>query len=146
MSSSGFSHDGGRIGRNAAAQTAPAAPTASAGFGNPGSDSTVHRIDLNEVLIRHPEATFFMRAWGDAMRDFGIDDGDVLLVDRAIAPVDGHVLVAIVDEEHVCRRLFHRDGIVKLQASEGRPELLIDDETPLEVFGVVTTVIKQLQA
>jgi DNA polymerase V len=145
MSSSGFSRQGGRLGRDVGPQTTSAAPTGSAGFGNPGSDSTVHRIDLNEVLIRHPEATFFMRTSGDAMRDFGIHDGDVLLVDRAITPVHGHLLIAVVDEEHVCRRLHQRDGVVKLQASEGHAETLVGDETPLVVFGVVTTVIRQLR-
>ena len=86
-----------------------------------------------------------MRAAGDEMHDFGIDNGDVLLVDRAITPVHGHVVVAVVDAEHVCRRLHHREGAAKLQASQGRPEILITEEVPLVVFGVVTTVIKQLR-
>jgi len=119
--------------------------TSSEKFGGPGSDQTVHRIDLNEALIRHPEATFMMRASGAAMHDFGIDDRDVLVVDRAISAVNGHVVIAVVEGEHVCRQLQQRDGAVNLKGSEGIADIRINEETPLVVFGVVTTVIKQLR-
>jgi len=120
-------------------------PTASAGFGSPGSDSTVRRIDLNDALIRHPQASYVMRAAGGAMTDAGIDDGDVLLVDRAIRPASGHVVIAVVDSELTCRRLSHHDGATVLRAaSPGHPDVLIGPDRPLEVWGVVTHVIKSL--
>lgn len=115
-----------------------------AGFGSPADDATARRIDLNEVLVRHPQATFFMRARGDAMAGAGIADGDVLIVDRAIAPVHGHVVVAVVDGELLCRRLHRRDAVVQLRADEGQPAIAITEECPLQVWGVVTTVIRQL--
>jgi DNA polymerase V len=124
---------------------APRTRSSGTGFGSPGEDATVRRIDLNDALIRHPEATFVMRASGTAMVDAGIDDGDVLLVDRALVPGHGNVLIAIVEGELVCRRLFQQDGAVRLQAaSAGHADVEIDEGTPLEVWGVVTTVIKSL--
>jgi DNA polymerase V len=119
----------------------------SAGFGSPGEDATVKRIDLNEALIRHPQATFLMRAAGAAMRAAGIDDGDVLLVDRAIQPSSGSIVIAVVEGELICRRLCHEAGAARLQAAVPGPEdIVIGVATPLEVWGVVTTVIKSVLA
>ena len=85
------------------------------------------------------------------MRDAGIDDGDVLLVDRALTPMHGHVVVAVVDSELVCRRLFKQGALVKLQAAlpADTAEAMatgVDaaDGAPVEIWGVVTTVIKSL--
>jgi DNA polymerase V len=129
-------------------------PTGSAGFGSPGADSTVRRIDLNDALIQHPQATYLMRATGMAMRDAGIDDGDVLLVDRALTPAHGQVVVAVVEGELVCRRLYQHGGVVRLDVAGAWPagaaiasrEPLEPHEPhePLELWGVVTTVIKSL--
>lgn len=137
--------DGAPVGGDRDAAPAAPAPTASAGFGSPGSDQTVRRIDLNEALIRRPQSTFVMRAVGGAMVDAGIWDGDVLLVDRAIAPGHGHVVIAAVEGELVCRRLSSQSGAVVLETVEPRPSRLVcGAEQPLEVWGVVTTVIKPM--
>ena len=118
---------------------------ASAGVGSPGEDVTVRRIDLNEALIRHPQSTFVMRAAGEAMTEAGISNGDVLLVDRALTPEHGHVVIAAVAGELVCRRLRQRHGRTKLEAaSSGHGDILPSDAAPLEIWGVVTTVIKSL--
>ena len=141
--------DGARAGRDAAAG-APAPRRTSNAFGSPGTDSTVKRIDLNEALIRHPEATFVMRATGDAMHDAGIADGDVLLVDRAITATHGAVVIAAVAGELVCRRLElpakkRAAAAPRLLAADGvTAAIAITPEAPLEVWGVVTTVIKTL--
>jgi DNA polymerase V len=120
-------------------------PTASAGFGSPGADRTVKRIDLNDALVRHPQATFMMRTAGGAMRNAGIDDGDVLIVDRALAPHHGNVIVAVVDGELICRRLFNQAGVVKLEAAAaGHCDIVVGEGQQLEVWGVVTTLIKSL--
>ena len=120
-------------------------------FGAPGTDSTVRRIDLNDTLIRHPDATFVMRAAGAAMHGAGIADGDVLLVDRAITAAHGAVVIAVVEGELLCRRLERAPG--RLSANAAMRLVAADDvtapialtaETPLEVWGVVTTVIKTL--
>ena len=109
MTSPADFEDGARAGRDDAA-AAPAARRTSSAFGSPGTDSTVRRIDLNDALIRHPEATFVMRAAGAAMHDAGIADGDVLLVDRAVTATHGAVVIAVVQGELLCRRLERAPG------------------------------------
>jgi DNA polymerase V len=129
----------------ASAAVRPRQPTASSGFGSPGSDFTVRRIDLNDALIRHPQATFVMRASGDAMAAAGVGSGDVLLVDRAVTPQHGHLVIAKVDGELLCRRLVRHAGVIALETTETPPQRLACNEAqPLEVWGVVTTVIRQL--
>ena len=136
--------DGAAVGSDASAKPRETRSTA-AGFGSPGADSTVKRIDLNDALIRHPDATFVMRAAGSAMRGAGIDDADVLLVDRAIQPSHGHVVVAVVEGELVCRRLWKQAGATRLEAaSAGHAAIVPGDGMPLEVWGVVTAVIRSL--
>lgn len=142
--------DGARAGRDDAPAT-PAARRTSSAFGSPGTDSTVRRVDLNDALIRHPEATFVMRAAGTAMVEAGIADGDVLLVDRAITAAHGAVVIAVVQGELVCRRLERVPGraraapAMRLVAADGvTAPVAITSDAPLEVWGVVTTVIKTL--
>ena len=150
MNSSPEFEDGARAGRDDAS-AAPTARRTSNAFGSPGTDSTVRRVDLNDAFIRHPDATFVMRAAGDAMQGAGIADGDVLLVDRAITAVHGAVVVAVVQGELICRRLEQSAAgrgvaaAVRLVATdEAVAPVAITAETPLEVWGVVTTVIKSL--
>ncbi len=78
-----------RVGRDPGAPASATRASVAIGFGSPSGDSGVTRLDLNDILIRHPQATFLMRAAGDAMRRAGIDSGDLLLVDRAITPAHG---------------------------------------------------------
>lgn len=137
--------DGSPVGSDRIVERAPRKSMASAGFGSPGEDVTVRRIDLNDALIRHPQSTFVMRASGEAMADAGIANGDVLLVDRAIKAVHGHVVIAAVDGELTCRRLHKVRGRMKLQAAcPGHADITPGDGTQLEIWGVVTTVIKSL--
>src|SRR5450755_3418644 len=105
------------VGADATPEPGPPRASASAGFGSPGEDFTVRRVDLNDALIRHPQATFVMRAAGAAMHGAGIDDGDVLLVDRAIHPATGNVVIAVIEGELTCRRLWQQGGITRLQAA-----------------------------
>ena len=115
-----------------------------AGFPSPADDLGAKRIDLAARLIKHPQATFLMRARGESMKDVGIFDGDVLLVDRAVTPRSGHVVVAVVDGEFVCKTLSIRAGRVKLRAANpGYPDIVPVDSQTVEVWGVVTAAIKQ---
>ena len=134
-----------QVGRDAASgQTATRASVA-IGFGSPADDSGVSRLDLNDILIKHPEATFLMRVAGAAMRDAGIDDGDLVLVDRAITPAHGHVVIAVVEDEFMCRRLSRQGTDLRLQGtSAGCPDILVDEGQNLQIWGVVTQVIKSM--
>ncbi len=128
---------------------APSRSMASAGFGSPGEDATVRRISLDDALIPHPLSTFVMRAAGGGMRGAGIVDGDVLLVDRALAPEAGQVVIAVVDGELVCRQLVRHAGRLVLQAADEAPARAAaparGDAEPLQTWGVVTTLIRALR-
>ena len=135
-----------RVGRDTLGAS-PAATRASVaiGFGSPAGDSGVTRLDLNDILVRHPEATFLMRVAGDALRELGITAGDLVIVDRAIEPAHGQVVVAVVDDEFVCRRLHLQDGHLRLQgARPGGADIVAGEGRALQVWGVVTQAIRAL--
>ncbi len=74
----------------------------SAGFPSPADDFMETPLDIREHLIKHPSATFFARAEGDSMTGFGIFSGDLLIVDRALQPQHGDVVIAAIDGELTC--------------------------------------------
>jgi DNA polymerase V len=117
-----------------------------AGFPSPAEDHLLKRIDLMEQLIRHPQATFLLRVRGDSMRGVGIFDGDVVLVDRAIRPRSGHVVIAVVDGEFVCKTLAIRADRVRLKAANPTfADIVPKEGQTLEIWGVVTAAIKQFK-
>jgi DNA polymerase V len=107
------------------------------GFPSPASDYTENRLSLDEHLIEHREATFFVTAMG-SMPDFGIHTGDLLVVDRAIDPVDQGIVVAVIDGEFAIKQLCHTPaGIVLRANSEDCKDTLIGTDQDLTVWGVV---------
>jgi len=134
-----------RVGRDLAVDQAPARASVAIGFGSPADDTGVTRLDLSDIFIKHPQATFLMRTAGDSMREAGIDDGDLLLVDRAITPAHGHVVIAVIEDELVCRRLFKQAHDIRLQATRpGSVDIVPRDGQELQVWGVVTNAIKSM--
>ena len=106
----------------------------------------VKRVDLMEQLIQHPQATFMLRVRGDSMRDAGIFDGDVVLVDRAITPAHGQIVVAVIDGEFVCKSLYQRAGRIKLRAANVTfADIVPKDGQTLEIWGIVIAAIKQFR-
>lgn len=121
--------------------------TVRAGFPSPAEDLGAKRVDLTAQLVKHPQATFMLRARGDSMKDAGIFDGDVLVVDRAIQPRSGHVVIAVVDGEFVCKTLSIRAGRMKLKAANpGFPDIVPKDGQTVEIWGVVAHAIKSMPA
>ena len=117
-----------------------------AGFPSPAEDHMVKRVDLMEQLIQHPQATFLLRIRGESMCDAGIFDGDVVLVDRAISPAHGQVVVAVIDGEFVCKTLYQRAGRIKLKAANVTfADIVPKDGQTLEIWGVVIAAIKQFR-
>lgn len=144
MSSSELS-DPVRVGHDPALEQAPVRASVAIGFGSPADDSGVTRLELNDLLIKHSQATFLMRVAGDAMREAGIDSGDLVLVDRAVTPAHGHVVIAVVDDEFVCRRLFKQGNDIRLQATDpARLDIVPGEGQELQVWGVVTNAIKSM--
>lgn len=134
-----------RVGRDPGAHPGSTRASVAIGFGSPAGDTGVTRLDLNDILVRHPQATFLMRIAGDAMRELGIDTGDLVLIDRAITPAHGHVVIAVIDEEFVCRQLNKQGADIRLQAPHlAYPDIVARDDAQVQIWGVVTQVIKPM--
>lgn len=118
----------------------------SAGFPNPAEEACLDVwLDLNEHLVAHPSATFYIRASGQSMLGAGIHSGDLLVVDRAREPVDGSVVIAVVDGGLSVKRLRLKDNQVLLVPEHPEYEsLTIHPESDLTIWGVVTHVIHAL--
>jgi DNA polymerase V len=117
---------------------------AQCGFPSPADDHTQRRIDLNEILLHQPAATYYMRVRGTSMRDAGIEDGDCIIIDRSLEARHGDVILAVIDGEFTVKTLFKRNGKVSLKAANPLfPEITIREGQELSVWGVVTWVIKQ---
>lgn len=116
-----------------------------AGFPSPAEDYVEGSLDLNEHLIQHKEATFFVRVQGESMIGAGIQNGDLLVVDRALEAVDGNIVIAVVDGELTLKRLSRRNGQVRLLPENPcfHPIEFNDDQS-LEIWGVVTNVIHRV--
>ncbi len=113
-----------------------------AGFPSPADDHLERALDLNEHLVRHPAATFFVRVQGESMRDAGISSGDILVVDRSLAAANGNIVVAMLDGDFTVKRLRKKKDRVFLEAeSEGFAPIEITANRDLVIWGVVTFVI-----
>lgn len=116
----------------------------SAGFPSPCQDYMDTSIDFNKELIRNPAATFCARVTGNSMVDEGIDDGDILVVDRSLRPCDGKVVVSFIDGEFTLKRLrIDASGVWLQPANPAYPAIRIEEGNNFQVWGVVTYVIKR---
>ena len=116
-----------------------------AGFPSPADDYVEKDLDLNEYLVRHPAATFFVRVAGDSMIDAGIHHGDILIVDRSLDAEPGRVVIAVVEGEMLVKRLRRLGGrLALLSENENYPPLELREGVDLIIWGVVTYVIHPL--
>jgi DNA polymerase V len=116
-----------------------------AGFPSPADDYIERNLDLNELLVRHPEATFFVRAYGDSMKDAGIHSGDILVVDRAEEPREHCIVVAAVNGELTVKRLRRKeDRLLLMPENPDFQPVEVTAEMEFEIWGVVTSVIHKL--
>lgn len=114
-----------------------------AGFPSPAQDYYDGEINLNEHLIRNRPATFIVRVAGESMSGAGICGGDELIVDRSLTPIDGNVVIAVVDGEMVVKRLrFAAGGRPELHPEN--PEFPVIRPDELTVWGVATTCLHHL--
>ena len=113
-----------------------------AGFPSPAADYVQNTIDLHERLIHNTEATFFVRVCGDSMRDAGIVDGAILIVDASRQPCDGDIVVANIDEQYTVKRLRKVRGRFELHPENTLARYpILRPTTELQIFGVVTSHI-----
>ena len=114
----------------------------SAGFASPADDHLEKSIDLNEMLIEKPAATFMLRVEGDSMIGAGIHDGDLLIVDRSITATHGSIVIAVVDGGLTVKRLNRSGGKVRLMPENPQYsaiEILEGEE--LMIWGCVRHVV-----
>lgn len=114
----------------------------SAGFPSPADDYLEDKLDLNQYLIKHEAATFFVKVKGDSMIGAGIHCGDLLIVDRALEPTNNSVVIAVVNGELTVKRISKRNGRLSLMPENGNyTPIPITGFTDFVVWGVVTHVI-----
>ena len=115
-----------------------------AGFPSPAMGDLNGTLDLNRLCISHPAATYFVRARGDSMIGAGIDDGDILVVDRSITPTNRRIIIASVNGEFTVKRFEKTSTRMRLlPENPAYKPITITPELGAEFFGVVTFIIKR---
>ena len=116
-----------------------------AGFPSPADDYVEKSLDLNELLVQKPAATFFVRAQGESMLGAGIHPNDILVVDRSIDPVPGKMVICALNGELTVKCLQRDNGHWQLQAENpAYADIVLHDELEMVIWGVVTNVIHPL--
>ncbi|MCA9383348.1 translesion error-prone DNA polymerase V autoproteolytic subunit [Candidatus Dojkabacteria bacterium] len=118
--------------------------TVAAGFPSPADDFIDKKLDLNQLIIKHPVATFFVHAAGNSMIKAGINDGDLLVVDRSIKPDNEDIIIAVVDGEMTVKRLRQvGEAIYLVPENPDYKAIKISADTDFQVWGTVTYVISK---
>lgn len=122
-----------------------AAGGVSAGFPSPAADFTETNINLNKELAKNPLATFYIKVNGNSMIDAGINDKDILVVDRSIEPRDNKIAVCLVDGEFTVKRIkLEKDCLYLLPENKNYQPIKITEENQITIWGIVTFVIKAI--
>ena len=117
----------------------------SAGFPSPAEHTSTVKLDLNKELIKNPASTFYARVKGVSMIDAGIDDGDLIVIDKSIEPYDGCLAVCYVDGDFTLKRFErHSDYGLLVPANKEYKPIKITSENDFIIWGVVTFVIKRV--
>lgn len=116
----------------------------SAGFPSPALDFTQQSIDLNKILIKHPSATYYGRVQGESMSNAGINDGDLLIIDKSIEADNGKIAVCYLDGEFTLKRIKLRNNELWLMPENDKYcPIKIDENNSLSIWGIVTYIIKK---
>lgn len=115
----------------------------SAGFPSPADDFLELTIDLNKHLIKHKDSTFFAKVKGHSMKNAGIFDGDLLIIDKSLAPQDGKIAICQIDGEFTVKRIKKENDVVWLIAeNEDYKPIKVTEENELMIWGIVIHSIK----
>ncbi|AYL66170.1 MULTISPECIES: translesion error-prone DNA polymerase V autoproteolytic subunit [Citrobacter] len=112
------------------------------GFPSPAQDYVEKGIDLNDLLVQHPSATYFVKSSGDSMVGAGIGEGDLLIVDSARNPVHGDIVIAAIEGEFTVKRLQLHPIVMLKPENRTYAPIIIGSEDSLDIFGVVTFIVK----
>lgn len=117
----------------------------SAGFPSPADDYIDKNLDLNEYLIKHPSATFFVRVEGNSMLNAGIHNGDILVVDRSLEPTHHKIVIAVLNGELTVKRLRKTgDHLYLMPENDDFTAIEVTEAMDFQIWGVVTHVIHNL--
>jgi DNA polymerase V len=117
----------------------------SAGFPSPAQDFVEKSLDLNEFCVAHPNATFYVRAQGDSMIEAGIHSGDVLVVDRSLTARHSDIVIACIHGEMTVKTLELKPNVLLRPKNKAYKAIHITEESQLEIFGVVTGVVRKYE-
>jgi len=117
----------------------------SAGFPSPADDFLDINIDLNKHLIKNPSTTFYGRVKGNSLIDAGINDGDLLIIDKSLEPTNGKIAVCFIDGEFTVKRIkLEKDVIWLIAENKDYPPIKVTKDNDFVIWGVVINVIKYL--
>ena len=117
----------------------------SAGFPSPADDFKEIRISLDKELVKNQESTFYARVSGDSMLGAGIDDGDLLVIDKSLSPENGKIAVCFIDGDFTVKRIVKEKGKLYLKAENKKYKSMeLSGESELIIWGIVEYVIKKL--
>ena len=117
----------------------------SAGFPSPADDFKEVRISLDKELVKNKEATFYAKVSGDSMVGAGLDDGDLLVIDRSLSPENGKIAICFIDGDFTVKRIIKKGSELYLKPENKKYNpIKIDEENELQIWGIVTYVIKSL--
>ena len=117
----------------------------SAGFPSPADDFKEVRISLDRELVKNQEATFYARVSGDSMTGAGLDDGDLILIDRSLNAENGKIAICLVDREFTVKRIKkEKDRIYLMPENKKYQPIELKEENELIIWGIVTYVIKKI--
>lgn len=116
----------------------------SAGFPSPADDYLDVTLDLNKALIKNPSSTFYGRVKGLSMKDAGIDDGDILIIDKSLEPKNGKIAVCFIDGEFTLKRIkIERKALYLVPANADYQPIKITEENNFMIWGIISYVIKK---
>ena len=117
----------------------------SAGFPSPADDFKEVRISLDKELVKNEEATFYARVSGDSMVGAGLDDGDLIVIDRALNPENGKIAICLIDGEFTVKRIKKEKGKFYLKPENKKYESIeLKEDNELIIWGIVEYVIKKV--
>lgn len=117
----------------------------SAGFPSPADDFKEIRISLDKELVKNSESTFYAKVSGDSMIEAGLDDGDLIVIDKSLDPENGKIAVCFIDGEFTVKRIKISNGKLFLKPeNKNYKEIEINEENKLVIWGIVSFVIKSL--
>tara|TARA_Y100000590_G_scaffold466468_1_gene641966 strand:- start:331 stop:759 length:429 start_codon:yes stop_codon:yes gene_type:complete len=113
-----------------------------AGFPSPADDHLDISLDLNEYLIKHPSATFYIYVKGDSMINEGIYNGDIMIVDKSLNPRIHDVVVAVIDGDFTVKKMYKKNNKIYLNpGNKDYKSIVISDDMDFQIWGVVTHTI-----